>query len=64
MASGGGALSAGPVSVRLPRHCAALHVNISRKHNLLPEVGKQSKKTLLDVFERYIEEYMTLFDTI
>ncbi len=28
------------------------------------EVGKQSHKTLLDVFERYIEGYMTLFDTI
>ena len=28
------------------------------------EVGKQSKKTLLDIFGRYIEGYMTLFDTI
>ena len=28
------------------------------------EVGKQSHKTLLDVFERYIEGYMTLFDAI
>ena len=28
------------------------------------EVGKQSQKTLLDVFERYIQGYMTLFDTI
>ena len=29
-----------------------------------PEVAKQSKKTLLDLFERYIEDYMTLFDAI
>ena len=28
------------------------------------EVGKQSKNTLLDIFERYIEGYMTLFDAI
>ena len=27
---------------------------------LLPEIGKQSPKTLLDVFERYIERYLTL----
>ena len=26
------------------------------------EVGKQSHKTRLDVFERYIQGYMTLFD--
>ena len=26
------------------------------------EIGKQSPKTLLDAFERYIEGYMTLFD--
>ena len=30
----------------------------------IPEVGKQSRKTLLDVFERYTEGYMTLFDTV
>ena len=28
------------------------------------EVGRQSKNTLLAIFERYIEEYMTLFDAI
>lgn len=28
------------------------------------EVGKQSHQTILDVFERYIEAYMTLFDTV
>ena len=28
------------------------------------EIGKQSPKTLLDAFERYIEGYMTLFDAI
>ena len=28
------------------------------------EAGKQSKKTLLDIFERYLERHMTLFDTI
>ena len=28
------------------------------------ETGKQSKNTLLDISERYIEGYMTLFDTI
>ena len=28
------------------------------------ETGKQSKKTLLDLFERYIERYMTLFEGI
>ena len=27
-------------------------------------VGKQSKKTLFDIFGHYIEGYMTLFDTI
>ena len=30
----------------------------------LTEGGKQSKKTLLDIFGHYIEGYMTLFDTI
>ena len=29
-----------------------------------PEAGKQSKNTLLDIFERYIEMYMILFDAI
>ena len=28
------------------------------------EAGKQSKSTFFDIFERYIEEYMTLFDAI
>ena len=28
------------------------------------EAGKQSKKTLLDIFDRYLERHMTLFDTI
>ena len=32
--------------------------------SLQAEVGKQSHKTLLDVFERYIQGYMTLFDTV
>ena len=31
---------------------------------LYSEVGKQSNKTLLDIFGRYIEGYMTLFDTV
>ena len=35
-----------------------------RTVDLQPGVGKQSKKTLLDIFERYREGYMTLFDTI
>ena len=30
----------------------------------LSEVGKQSRKTLLYIFERYIEGYMTLFDAM
>ena len=28
------------------------------------EVAKQSRNTLLDICERYIKGYMTLFDTI
>ena len=40
--------------------------NAMNKASLLQnsEVGKHSKNTLLDIFGRYIEEYMTLFDTI
>ena len=34
------------------------------RRQLKAEAGKQSKKTLLDVFERYLERHMTLFDTI
>ena len=32
--------------------------------DLQAEVGKQSKKTLLNIFERYIERNMTLSDAI
>ena len=31
---------------------------------VLSEIGKQSPKTLLDAFERYIEGYITLSDAL
>ena len=37
---------------------------LNPRHRLHSEVGKQSKKTLLDIFGHYIEGCMTLFDTM
>ena len=40
-----------------------LHV-VGHRRDLNTERRKQSKKTLSDAFERYIEGYMIFFDTI
>ena len=46
------------------RRREALPLGCAVRRDLQAEVGKQSKKTFLNIFGRYIEEYMTLFDTM
>ena len=53
------------VTTRLPADLSCAAFGRGRTGKVpVPETGKQSKKTLLDIFERYIEEYMTFFDAI